>query len=308
MIFVVCPNPSVDTFMEVEVFKPSSINRAQSEKHYPGGKGVHVALAAAEYGEQVCLLGFWGGPTGSWIKQQCTSQGIECIGPFLQQWSRFCITIKQEGPFNETELLGKGPAIEQEPLDECYKAFESKLREASIVILSGSLPPKCPIDFYKTLIKTAHIYNKECLIDTTGDALTEALYAKPLGVHLNEHESQQTTGTSDIGLIVERLSTNTKLQIITQGAKGLYFAKSSGILHANVKLKRVENSVGSGDCLMAGVAIAVSKGSNNREIAKLGVAFGAANCLRKELGMLYRKDIDQLLPRISVNKPMESYG
>lgn len=308
MILVVCPNPSVDTFMEIGTFKPSAINRVQSEEHYPGGKGVHVALAAAEYGEQVCLLGFWGGPTGTWIKQQCTSQGIACIGPLLEQWNRFCITMNQKGPFNETELLGTGPNIEQKHLDECYEAFESNLGEATIVVLSGSLPPQCPLDFYKNLIQRAHNKGIECLIDTTGEALIQALDAQPMGVHLNEHESQQVTGTSDIGLIVERLGAQTNLQMITQGAKGLYLGSNDHIMHANIKLKHVESPVGSGDCLMAGVAIAITKGYDNREIAKLGVAFGAANCLRKELGMLYKKDIDLLFPQVRVNKPAVNYG
>jgi len=308
MILVVCPNPSVDTLMEIGTFKPSAVNRAQSEKHYPGGKGVHVALAVAEYGERVSLMGFWGGPTGTWIMQQCTSHGIECIGPYLEQWNRFCITLKQQGPFNETELLGTGPGIKQEHLDESYEAFEAKLGDASIVVLSGSLPPECPVDFYKNLIKRAHVKGVDCLIDTTGEALNQALDAKPMGVHLNEHESQQITGTSDIGLIVERLSARTNLQMITQGAKGLYLGTKDDILHANVKIDHLLSTVGSGDCLMAGVAIALSKGYEKWEIVKLAVAFGAANCLRKELGMLYKKDIDQLLPQVRVNKSTINYG
>lgn len=308
MILVICPNPSVDTLMEVGKFEPATVNRAQSEEHYPGGKGVHVALAAAEYGEKVCLLGFWGGPTGTWIKQQCALQGIECIGPFLEQWNRFCITISQDGPFNETELLGTGPALEQGHLDECYATFESKLEEASIVVLSGSLPPQCPVDFYKNLIQRAHAYDKKCLIDSTGEALKQALEVKPMGIHLNEHESQQVTGTSDIGHIMERLSEHTNLQIISQGAKGLFLGTSGVIFHANVKLNQVLTTVGSGDCLVAGIALAISKGYDNLDKVKLGVAFGAANCLRKELGMLYKKDIDLLLPQIKVGKPAINYG
>ncbi|GJM29716.1 MAG: tagatose-6-phosphate kinase [Cyclobacteriaceae bacterium] len=308
MILVVCPNPSVDTFMKIDAFKPSAVNRALSEEHYPGGKGVHVALAIAEYGEQVCLLGFWGGPTGSWIKQQCIAQGVECVGPVLTQLNRFCITINQPGSFNETELLGTGPLIQKEHLDECYKVFESKLSEASIVVVSGSLPPQCPVDFYHNLIKRAHVRGRKCLIDTTGEVLKVALDAKPFGVHLNEQESQQATGTSDIKGIVERLGDQITLKIITQGAKGLFFAKYGDMLHANVALDKVFSTVGSGDCLMAGVAIAICKGYDNKKTAKLAVAFGAANCLRKELGMLFKKDIESLIPQVVVNKPSVQYG
>jgi len=157
------------------------------------------------------------------------------------------------------------------------------------------------------LIHRAHVYDKKCLIDTTGEALKQVLEAKPMGIHLNEHESQQVTGTSDIGQIMERLSEHTNLQIITQGAKGLFLGTSGDIFHAKVKLNQVLTTVGSGDCLVAGIALAICKGYDNLDKVKLGVAFGAANCLRKELGMLYKKDIDLLLPQIRVNKPAANY-
>ena len=302
MILAVCPNPSVDTLVEIAAFNASDVNRALSEKRYPGGKGVHVALAAAEYHESVRLLAYWGGPTGDWIKEQCEAQGIECMGPRLIEWNRFCITFSQDGPFNETELLGIGPAIEQTHLDQFYEAFESNLIGVSVVVMSGSLPPQCPSDLYNNLIKIAHTYNIPALIDTTGDALEQALPAKPYGVHLNKTETQQVKGVTNIEGAMDYLDTFSTLKIITHGEDGLYLGFDNELLHANVGLGDIHSTIGSGDCLMAGIAVALDKKFHQQELARMGVAFGAANCLRKDLGMLYKHDVDSLLPQVIIKK------
>ncbi len=80
MVLCVCPNPSVDKYVWLDNFEEKESNRILKEKNYPGGKGIHVAMALRELGESVCLLGFLGGPTGMWIKQQCLKQGIGCYG------------------------------------------------------------------------------------------------------------------------------------------------------------------------------------------------------------------------------------
>ena len=56
MLLAVCPNPSVDYSIWIDSLEPGKVHRATREERYPGGKGVHVAMAAAELGEDVTLL------------------------------------------------------------------------------------------------------------------------------------------------------------------------------------------------------------------------------------------------------------
>jgi tagatose 6-phosphate kinase len=61
----------------------------------------------------------------------------------------------------------------------------------------------------------------------------------------------------------------------------------------------VRSAVGSGDCLTAGLAVAHDRGHDWRQALRLGVACGAANCLRPELGMIHRADVERLLPTVA---------
>jgi tagatose 6-phosphate kinase len=47
--------------------------------------------------------------------------------------------------------------------------------------------------------------------------------------------------------------------------------------------------------------VAFVANKSTEEVAKLAVACGAANCLRQDLGMLYQKDVNELLDLAVIN-------
>ena len=75
---------------------------------------------------------------------------------------------------------------------------------------------------------------------------------------------------------------------------GLYFATPNEIVHAQCEVSEVYSAVGSGDCLLAGLAVAFLRNMNMIDTAKFAVACGGANCIRQYLGMLYKSDVEIL--------------
>lgn len=288
MILAVCLNPSVDTFVRLPALHPKAANRVQSEERYPGGKGIHVALAAAELGERVTVLGVWGGPTGHWIREECERQGVSCAGPSVARWSRNCLTFKTNDGFDDTELLGAGPYLTSLELDLLDAEFAALALRASVICISGSLPPGSDPKIYRRWIEAA---KAPVFVDCTGEALIEALKVNPYGLHLNRSEAEAA------GREVIR---SVQLSAITDGRDGLTLTHKNASVHARVELENVISAVGSGDCLVAGLAVAKARGLSLEEMARMGVACGAANCLRPELGMLYRKDVESLVKRVEV--------
>lgn len=90
---------------------------------------------------------------------------------------------------------------------------------------------------------------------------------------------------------------------LTQGKKGLYLASPMGKTHALKPLDHVISTVGSGDCLTAGLIYAVLKSREPQEIARYGAAFGAANCVTEDLGMLQKQYVEEFLPQ-TILKPI----
>ncbi len=297
MILCVCPNPSVDSFVWLNVFRPGEVNRIHKEARFPGGKGVHVALALQELGEEVAVLGFWGGPTGDWIKKECEKQGIRCYGPETDEWTRACFTLKIEGMYDHTELLSPGPAISSKDFDDFLQAFEGLMGKAKGITMSGSWPAEAPVSAYAQLIHLAKRAGKKVLLDCTGDGLAAALKERPYLVHLNQSEARDFFTEADPENAMRLLARHCEYAAVTAGAEGLFLAGSDEMVHAACKVEAVRSTVGSGDCLLAGLTIACIRGLDLEEAGKWAVACGAANCIREELGMLYRKDVEALLGR-----------
>lgn len=299
MILVVCANPAVDTLVELGTVTPGEVHRALSERRYPGGKGTHVALALRELGADVTLLGFWGGPTGTWVREECQKLGIRCVGPQLAEWTRTCQTILAPGAFADTEILGRGPDYSAAVGKEFFEVFDEVARGCRGLVISGSALPGTPAGFYAELLarSPAGFHGLDC----GGELFTEACRQQLDFIHLNRAEARALTGL-DPEPAARALARRIPLVAVTAGAEGLFLQKADEpTVHARVKLERVLSAVGSGDCLTAGIAFAVDRGLAVADIARWGVACGAANCLRPELGMLHAADVNELLKRVQVN-------
>ncbi len=301
MILCVCPNPAIDKFVTVATLKKGKVNRADNEQSFPGGKGVHVALGIKELGEDVAILAFWGGSTGQWIKEQCEAKGIACYGPDVEGWTRTCITLKSEDEFNETELLGKGPTIGAKNHADFLKNYEQLIEKSEMVCMSGSWPQSTVKVDYAQLILKASAFNKKAFIDCSGNMLLSALDKAPYGVHINHHEGYDLYKTTNPIELLHKVGVSSKIVAITCGAKGLYLSDGTKVVHALSKIEKVISAVGSGDSLMAGLVVACQRRYNLVETAKLAASCGAANCIREELGMFYKKEVEQLQKRCSIN-------
>lgn len=302
MILCVCPNPSLDKFIYLDDFKAGKTNRINEELSYPGGKGVHVALGIKELGEEVSLLAIWGGATGQWIKQECEAKGIRCYGPEVTELSRTCITIKANSNFNETELLGKGPQIGAPEYATFLENYEELIKKSDIVSMSGSWPQNSVKASYSPFIERANSLSIKSYVDCSGLLLKDALTQNPFAVHINQHEGYQLYGTTDHIELSQRLGNNCTLAAVTYGEKGLYLYDGNEIVHAICKVENVMSEVGSGDSLMAGLIVADIRNYNLVETAKLSSAAGASNCIRKELGMFYKKDVERLTKNCRIKR------
>ncbi len=301
MILNLCPNPSIDTYAWLNNFEPGGVNRIDKIREYPGGKGIHVALAIAEIGSKATVFGNWAGNTGDWIKNACEQKDVVIAGVELSGNNRKCYTFRSgDAHFNNSELLEPGPVMNSENWEDLKKNFEAEIPKYSIICMSGSWPQNAPANAYQQLINIAKTKNRKVLLDCSGSQLEAALESGFFGLHLNEHEAEQLCGSTKISDLLKKLDNKVDLVALTKGKEGLCLYYKGEIIHANVLIDQVLSTVGSGDCLTAGIAYAVEKDLKPKEIAAYGVACGAANCMTEDLGMLERDNVEKLLSRVEI--------
>ena len=299
MILCLCPNPSIDKYIWIKNVQAGRVNRVMKEKSYAGGKGIHVAMGVRELGEEVTVLGFWDEINGKWIKNQCSNLGIECMGPEVKDWNRICLTFQSEDKFNETEILGRGPDIKEEEFLSFFDTFKRLLNESDFVIMSGSWPKTFNNADYSTFLDLAKEKNKTTFVDRSGELLRKAVDYYPDTIHVSLREGKELYREIDsIEQIAESLSGNCRQTVVTNGEKGFYMHVDNQRLHASVQVKNIISAVGSGDSLLAGLVYARVHSYSVEDTARIAAACGAANCLREDLGMFYKKDVERLFKQV----------
>lgn len=294
MILAVCPNPSVDKIMRLGRFRAGGVNRCQNQQAFPGGKGVHAGLALGELGSASKIIGFWGGPTGEWIRQECEKTGVPCAGPEVPGWTRTCITMLTDDPANNTEILETGPEVTPDLLHLFFETIRAETGSADAVCVSGSWPENSPADVYEILQSICRIEKAELWADASSSRLQQALQAKPFGIHVNKKEAAGFFG-GDLPAVeyTKKLLDFCQVAALTDGANGLYLGYKENIIHATCRVETIISTVGCGDCLTAGLLHAWYRKQSIEEIAAVATACGAANCVRPELGMLHKKDVER---------------
>jgi len=302
MILVVCANPSVDKWVWVDRFKTGRVNRARRVDRFPGGKGVHVALAASELGEPVILLGIWAGPAGRWVREEVTARGVRRIlGPETEGWTRSCLTLLGAGA--ETELLEPGPTVDAGAASQFETAFREALPDADVVVLSGSLPPRLDDGTYERFIRATRASGIPTILDSSGQAFSAGLDAGPTWAKGNRDEVAGALGMEVRSeALLEQLCRKADSAVVTLGPDGALFAAGDERLKAKGQVEEVVSAVGSGDCMTAGMAVAMRRGLNLPDLARLATACALANCVHPELGILRKRDVDAMLSQVHIRE------
>ena len=310
MITVAGFNTAIDRFIQLEALNPGEVHRVQVEHVYPGGKGVHVAQTIAALGERVQLIGVVDAAHRDLINRRMHERGVVFHGIDVAGELRHCLALRDaRGAI--TEILGQGPELSRSECDALLEHFRRSVDESELVILCGSLPRGLPATVYADLVEYARQRGKRCLVDASGDAMRHAVDAKPFMVKPNRDEISEWIGQSVFDLhAAERAATALRergvaVPVVTMGELGALAADESGVWHAQCASAYVRNSVGSGDCFLAGFAVAIKRNMSLDEALQLAVASGVANAQTEETGFAERSSVESLLPSVKVSRLRE---
>ena len=84
------------------------------------------------------------------------------------------------------------------------------------------------------------------------------------------------------------------------GAEGLLLASRAEAIWARPPQVGVQNPVGAGDALMAGIAFSLSRGAGLEEMARWGVAAGTASAMRERVGFDRLQEVEALLRQVQI--------
>jgi len=285
MILCVNANAAIDKTVVVRNFRLDVIQRPEGVRLSPGGKGCNVARALKRLGATPVVTGWVGGYAGAFITDGLAAERIETAFIQVAPESRTCLSIVDPDNATLTELYERGEPIEPVAVDRLKRWFGEKVGAFEAVVLSGSLPPGVPRDLYAELITMARARGVFTGLDTSGEALAQAIAAGPDLIKPNAHEFEELLGhplgsDSELAVAAREWAERTGGRVVVSlGSAGALAAGAEGVWLGTPPPIVVVSAVGSGDSLVAGCVLGLTRGLSLAESLRCGVAAGTANAL-----------------------------
>lgn len=305
-ITAVALNPALDRTLLVPGFRVGTTARITSSRLDPGGKGINVARALRGLGAPVRVVGFLGEEDGHLIAGHLERAGIAAAFVPVPGATRVNLKIIDPDTRTLTEINDAGFSVAGTHLDRLVDLIRPALTETDLLVLTGSLPPGAPPAFYGQLIALAAAAGVSAILDADGDALAQALPARPALVKPNQAEAERVLGRplptrADLAAAAaELLQRGAGTVVLSAGAAGAALVSPTARLWATPPAIRPGSAVGAGDSMVAALSLALVRGLPAAEALRLAVAAGAAAASREGTQVCTRADVEALLPHVAL--------
>ena len=305
MITTITFNPSIDKHYILDDLVKGEVTRAKEVENTAGGKGINVSRVIKLLGENVTATGFLGGNSGDFISEKLRKLEINNRFIKIKGETRSCLAIITKD-LSQTEILEPGPTIEKNEMEKWVKYYEELLNHTKLVCASGSIPKGIPSSIYKEVIQKANKKGVKFLLDTSGEPLIKGIEGKPYFIKPNIDELKMITGESiendkDLIKIVDKLhNKGIKFVVISLGGDGAIAGFNGKKYRVNIPKVKVINPVGSGDSMVAGIAVALNREYSIEETLALAGACGTANVMEEQTGYINFKNVNRLKEKIKI--------
>jgi 1-phosphofructokinase family hexose kinase len=304
MIFTLTPNPSIDHSLTIPQIRFNSVLRSQKVRLDLGGKGFNISRSLMQFGTDSIAIAWVGGGTGKMLADGLQSLGIQTDFVWVEHDTRTNTRIDEEQGDWYIKVNEPGPPITKSDIEQLFQKVEGYAKKDDIWVLSGSLPPDVPDEFYADLIKLIKSRGVKVYLDTSGPALRYGCQAVPYLVKPNAREAASIVGfdvhdredAKRAALPFLRMGID--YLAITMGSEGLLFATQHEMIHAKPPKIKVKNESGAGDSLLAGLIYAQIREWEPIEVARWAVATGAAASETEGVSEFDVRRVQEILPEV----------
>ena len=308
MITSISLNPSIDRTMTVESFTPGGLNRVVASSDVAAGKGINVALTVSALGLDSECIGYMYRDSASLFEKRLMVKSTAYDFIWCEGTARTNIKVFDRSQGVVTELNESGRTVEPEQLERMVELVTRHAENSDFLVLTGSLPPGCPDDFYRTLIHAVDGLGCRCVLDADGDRLKYGLEARPFMIKPNRYELEMMTGSHlesvqeirdaarqyiDMGVGVVAVSLGAEGALILEGDEALYAPR------LNIEVK---STVGAGDSMVAGLVAGFMAENELEDTFRMGMACATARCMTEGYRIVDRTVYKALMDMVTIER------
>jgi len=301
MIITVTLNPALDKTVTMPGFAVNTVNRVQSTRLDPGGKGINVSKSVKALGGRTLAISVLGGATGGYIKASLDKMAIPNDMVITGDSTRTNLKIVDPVLGTNTDINEPGSPISQELLEKVWEKLSAAVKPGDTVVFAGKNPPQMADELLADWISLLKSRGVRVCVDTVGEPMRLALEQKPHIIKPNRMEFSELTGRDmrSVDEIVREakklVDQGVELVTVSLGGDGAVFVTKDQCIRGFSPKVAVVSTVGAGDAMMAALAHYSAAGCSLEEIARRAVAVATATVM---CGGSQAAELSAILPLI----------
>ena len=311
-IITVTFNPAIDKSTSVPVLIPEKKLNCALPVYEPGGGGINVARAIKKLGGEATAVYLAGGYSGKIFTQLLTDELVDSIVTETIDNTRENIVVLETASNQQYRFGMPGPTIREPEWQACLNSIEN-IQDVEYIVASGSLPQGVPTDIFARIALIARKKNARLIVDTSGEALKEAVAAGVYLIKPNLGELSMLLGKEELNIelvddaakeVIEK--GNCEVVVVSMGPAGAMLVTKEGALQIMPPAVKRKSTVGAGDSMVAGIVLSLSRNKSLTEAVQYGVASGTAATMNPGTELCRKEDADHLF-RLIQNKTSVQY-
>jgi 6-phosphofructokinase 2 len=299
-------NPCIDKTIWVDELIPNEKLKGKYPQDEPGGGGINVSRAMKYLGKDNKALFLNGGFNGAYFKQIFKEEQIDFEEINIAGNTRMNLMLIDESTLLEYRIGMEGPTISSTEINELLTVL-SQQKDYDFLVASGSLPPGIPDNFLVEVARIVASRNAKFILDTSGKALENATQEKVFLLKPNLNELRSLCNINENVSFDEILKATKNLLsqidctaiVVSLGSEGAMLVTAAESHHIYPPKVNVKSTVGAGDCMVAGMTIALSQNKPWKEVLQYGIACGSAATLNSGRGLCKPEDVERLLEELT---------
>lgn len=306
-IVCVTLNPAIDRTIEVRGLELGQHAQGRLISRHPAGKAVNVARVLGYLGQSCILTGFVGEPQRAMFERSFDSPVVQTQLFGLDSTTRENITLVDTARGIETHVRDEGGSVTSDDCERLARKLRILARPNVWMVFAGSLPRGLTTAGFLQILQTVIDRGAQVILDSSEGALAavQALplwLIKPNRVELAALTGLRTETAEEVMKAIAAVPGKIDQVLASVGADGCYLAEGGRIVRARMRKlpKKVTNTVGCGDALLAGLLAAKARGYDSLSAVGYAVAVATSACFQLQAGDIDAVEVEALVPRVEV--------
>ena len=235
------------------------------------------------------------------LEDLLTKEGIEHQPIPISGATRENLIILEESTNLQYRFGMPGPVMGEMEWRKCLAELGNIEPKPDYIVLSGSLPPGVPADFYARVARTVKKRGSKVVIDVPSENLKPVLQEGVFLIKSNIREFRELFDEKIEGepQVKEKARAmvdagQSEVVAVSLGAAGVVAAFDETARHIMAPTVPIISKVGAGDSMVAGIVLSLARGMPVYEAVKFGVAAGTAAVITPGSELCRRDDAERL--------------